>query len=139
SAALELAARMDAVAVPQGDARFFDLVSGHVAVFPGRARSGKPMVLVASPYLPFPLSHGAAVRIYNLMRRAAADFDQVLVAFVETPRPVPAELLDICVEIVTVRRPGSHALPSTERPDTVEEFDSPSFHAALRQTMKKWR
>ncbi len=137
--ALELASKMAAALVPQGDSQFFDLVSGHVAVFPGRAISGKPMVLVASPYLPFPLSHGAAVRIYNLMRRAAADFDQVLVAFVETPRPAPKELLDICVEIVTVQRPGSHALPSTERPDTVEEFDSPAFHASLRQTMKKWR
>ena len=97
------------------------------------------MVLIASPYLPFPLAHGAAVRIYNLMRRAARDFDQVLVAFVEEPRPVPQELREICVEIVTVRRPGSHALPSTPRPDTVEEFDSPAFHAALRQTVAKWK
>ena len=136
--ALKVASRMEAAPVPQGDPRFFDLVSGHVAVFPGRARSGKPVVLVASPYLPYPLSHGAAVRIYNLMRRAAEDFDQVLVVFVESPRPVPEELLNVCVEVVTVRRPGSHALPSTDRPDTVEEFDSPAFHAALRQTVKKW-
>jgi glycosyltransferase involved in cell wall biosynthesis len=136
---LELAAGIDAAPVPRGDSHFFDLVSGDVAVFPGRPASGKPVVLVASPYLPFPLSHGAAVRIYNLMRRGAADFDQVLVAFVEAPRAVPQELLDICIEVVTVRRPGSHALPSTDRPDTVEEFDSPPFRAALRQTMKKWR
>jgi glycosyltransferase involved in cell wall biosynthesis len=114
-------------------------VNGDVAVFPGKAPRGKPVVLVASPYLPFPLAHGAAVRIYNLMRRAAADFDQVLVAFVEEARPVPAELLEICVEVVTVRRTGSHALPSTPRPETVEEFDSGSFHAALRQTIAKWR
>ncbi len=136
--ALEVASRMEAAPVPQGDCGFFDLVSGHVAVFRGRKRSGKPVVLVASPYLPYPLSHGAAVRIYNLMRRGAEDFDQVLVAFVESPRAVPQELLDFCVEVVTVRRPGSHALPSTDRPDTVEEFDTPSFHAALRQTVKKW-
>jgi GT2 family glycosyltransferase/glycosyltransferase involved in cell wall biosynthesis len=136
--ALEAASRMEGTTVPQGDCRFFDLVSGHVAVFPGRGRSGKPVVLVASPYLPYPLSHGAAVRIYNLMRRAAEDFDQVLVTFVESPRPVPRELLNFCAEVVTVRRPGSHALPSTDRPDTVEEFDSPSFHATLRQTVMKW-
>ena len=117
---------------------FFDLVTGDVAVFPGKPKSGKPVVLVVSPYLPFPLAHGAAVRIYNLMRRAARDFDQVLVSFVEEPRPIPDELREICVEIVTVRRPGSHALPSTPRPDTVEEFDSPSFHAAVRQTVAKW-
>jgi len=97
------------------------------------------VVLVASPYVPFPLSHGAAVRIYNLMRRAAADFDLVLVAFTEESIPVPRELRDICAEIVTVRRAGSHALPSRGRPDTVEEFDTPAFHAALRQSIAKWR
>ncbi|MGH9557941.1 MAG: glycosyltransferase, partial [Bryobacteraceae bacterium] len=75
----------------------------------------------------------------NLMRRAARDFDIVLAAFVEQPRAIPAELREICVEVVTVFRAGTHALPSTQRPETVEEFDSPSFHAALRQTIVKWR
>lgn len=117
----------------------FDLCNGQVSVFPGRARRGKPVILIASPYLPFPLSHGAAVRIFNLMREAAPDFDVVLVAFVEEARPVPGELLALCVEVVTVLRPGSHALPSRGRPDTVEEFDTPSFHASLRQTMAKWK
>ena len=117
---------------------FLHLVNGDVAVFPGRPRSRKPMVLVASPYIPFPLSHGAAVRIYNLMSRTARDFDHVLVTFVEESVAVPLELREICVEIVTVRRHGSHALPSTPRPDAVEEFDLPSFHAGLRQTVAKW-
>jgi GT2 family glycosyltransferase/glycosyltransferase involved in cell wall biosynthesis len=139
STPLTLASRIDPTPVPRGDFGFLSLVSGDSAVFPGRTRSGKPVVLVASPYLPFPLSHGAAVRIYNLMRRAATDFDQVLVAFVEQPVPIPQELRDICVEIVTVRRPGSHALPSTPRPETVEEFDSPTFHAALKKTVQKWK
>lgn len=116
----------------------FELFDGSVAVFPGRAPSGKPVVLVASPYLPFPLSHGAAVRIYNLIREAARDFDVVLIAFLEDPRPVPKELLDLCVEVVTVLRRGSHALPSRGRPDTVEEFDSPAFRAVLRQAISKW-
>ena len=134
--ALAFAARQPISAYEEGPTQFFDLVRGDISVFPGCPRSGKPVILVASPYLPFPLSHGAAVRIYNLMRRAARDFDQVLVAFVEDPRPVPAELREICVEVVTVRRPGTHALPSSARPDTVEEFDSPSFHAVLRQTIQ---
>jgi glycosyltransferase involved in cell wall biosynthesis len=115
------------------------LGSGLVAVFPGKAAGGRPRVLVASPYLPFPLSHGGAVRIYNLMRRAAADFDQVLVAFVEDLAPPPAELFEICAEIVLVRRRRSHLRPRTRRPDTVEEFCSVAFAAALRQTARKWR
>jgi GT2 family glycosyltransferase/glycosyltransferase involved in cell wall biosynthesis len=138
-AALEAAASLPAAPLATGDSRFFALVNGDVAVFPGRPRSGKPIVLVASPYVPFPLSHGAAVRIYNLMRRTAQDFDQVLVAFSEDATAVPQELRDICVEIVRVRRAGTHAIPSTPRPDIVEEFDSPTFHAALRQTVAKWK
>jgi glycosyltransferase involved in cell wall biosynthesis len=97
------------------------------------------VVLIASPYIPFPLAHGAAVRIYNLVREAARDFDVVLVAFVEAPHSVPRELLDLCAEVVTVWRPGTHALPDRWRPDTGEEFDTPTFHAALRQTIAKWR
>jgi GT2 family glycosyltransferase len=136
--ALEFVSRLEPAPVAQGSLCFLPLVNGQIAVFPGRPRTGKPVVLVASPYLPFPLSHGAAVRIFNLMRRAAPDFDQVLVAFVESPASVPKELLSICAEVITVTRPGTHALPSTARPDTVEEFDSPSFRAALRQASKKW-
>ena len=118
---------------------FLGLCSGAVSVFPGRPLSGKPRVLVASPYVPFPLSHGGAVRMYNLMRRAAGHFDLILVAFTEQHAPPPPELLEICAEIVLVRRPGSHEPPSHGRPEVVEEFDSPAFHAALEQTVRKWR
>ena len=114
------------------------LTDGSVSVFPGRPATGKPRVLVASPYLPFPLSHGGAVRMYNLMRRAAAEFDLVLVAFTEVAAPPPAEILDICAEVVLVRRAGSHALPLTGRPEVVEEFASLTFRAALQQTVRKW-
>ncbi|HEY1494700.1 MAG TPA: glycosyltransferase [Candidatus Solibacter sp.] len=118
---------------------FLALSDGSVSVFPGRAATGKPRVLVASPYLPFPLSHGGAVRMYNLMRRAAAEFDQVLVAFTEEHSAPPAEVLELFTEVVLVRRTGSHALPFTGRPEVVEEFDSNSFRAALQQTIRKWR
>lgn len=125
--------------VPAGSCEFLDLVRGDIAVFPGKPRSGKPLVLIVSPYLPFPLSHGAAVRIYNLMRETAGEFDLILAALSEQLAPVPKELLELCVEVVNVRRKGTHALPSSSRPDAVEEFDLPSFHQALRWTMAKWR
>ncbi len=137
--ALAFASRLRPEFIEDSRADFWDLANSDVAVFPGKPVSNKPVVLIASPYLPFPLAHGAAVRIYNLMRRAARDFDLVLIACVEQAGPVPRELRDICIEVVTVRRRGSHALPSTTRPDTVEEFDLPAFHAALRQTIAKWK
>ncbi|MEI9813312.1 MAG: glycosyltransferase [Acidobacteriota bacterium] len=138
SKALAAAAHMASAPVTNLDRDLLPLFSGDIAVFPARPRSGKPVVLIASPYLPFPLAHGAAVRIYNLLREAARDFDVVLLAFVETPQTMPRELLDLCVEIVSVWRPGMHTFPDRGRPDTVEEFDRPTFHAALRQTIAKW-
>jgi glycosyltransferase involved in cell wall biosynthesis len=113
--------------------------SGAVTVVPGRVRRKLPVVLIATPYLPFPLAHGGAVRMYNLMRRAAQDYQQILVSFAGETREAPAALLEICCEVVLVERSGTHLLPSTSRPDIVEEFDSPAFHAALRQTVRKWK
>jgi len=109
------------------DTEIFALCNGTVSVFPGaQAKSLQPVVLIASPYLPSPLAHAGAVRTYHLMRRAAADWKQVLVSFVDEPGPLPPELRDICAEVVTVHRTGS-------------EFGSPSFRAALHQTIRKWQ
>jgi GT2 family glycosyltransferase/glycosyltransferase involved in cell wall biosynthesis len=125
-----------AAVIPEHE--ILSLNNGRVAVFPGRdRRHGRPCVLIASCYLPFPLSHGGAVRMYNLMRRAALDFDQVLVAFSTKLEAVPQELLDICAEVVVVQAMGSHDQALTGRPQVVEEFDRPEFHAALRQTIRK--
>ena len=131
------AARIPSPVLP--DNHILAIGSGAVTVVPGHLPRNKPVVLVATPYLPFPLAHGGAVRMYNLMRRAAQDYDQVLVSFAGDSREAPSELLDICCEVVLVKRPGTHLLPSTSRPDIVEEFDSPAFHAALRQTVRKWK
>ncbi len=112
------------------------LGAGDVAVFPGRAQgSGKPVVIV-SPYLPFPLAHGGAVRMYNLMRRG--DGNQVLMAFAGELEKPPDELLDICREVILVRRVGSHYRHDTALPDVVEEFASEAFRACLKQTIQRW-
>ena len=52
------------------------------ARFPPR----RPRVAVLSPYFPYPLSHGGAVRIFNLLREAARRFDIFLFAFTEARR-----------------------------------------------------
>jgi glycosyltransferase involved in cell wall biosynthesis len=137
AAGIALRGRPRAPAV-YSEALVLALTDGSVSVFPGRPATGKPRVLVASPYLPFPLSHGGAVRMYNLMRRAAEEFNLVLVAFTEHPAPPPPEILQICAEVVLVQRAGSHALPLTDRPEVVEEFASETFRAALQQTVRKW-
>ncbi|HYP07137.1 MAG TPA: glycosyltransferase [Bryobacteraceae bacterium] len=148
-AALQEAKEMTryAIAVPPAavplldEERILALGSGDVAVFPGRAANGiqQQPILIATAYMPFPLSHGGAVRMYNLMRRTAADFPQVLITFVDEIHKPPAELLDICAEIVQVRRIGSHVRRERGRPDVVEEFDTPAFRGALQQTLRKWK
>jgi glycosyltransferase involved in cell wall biosynthesis len=50
---------------------------------PARFTPGRPRVLVVSPYLPYPLSHGGAVRIYNLCRALADRVDLILATFRE--------------------------------------------------------
>jgi glycosyltransferase involved in cell wall biosynthesis len=123
---------------PDAIAHALALCTGDVCVTPGVRPGGHPVVMVVTPYLPFPLAHGGAVRMFNLMRRAAVDFDQVLVSFVDEHAPVPPELLAICTEVVTVKRVGTHLYSSRDRPDVVEDFDRPAFHAAIRQTARKW-
>jgi glycosyltransferase involved in cell wall biosynthesis/GT2 family glycosyltransferase len=124
---------------PFDEEKILAIAGGDVAVFPGQRPGGKPVILIASPYIPFPLSHGGAVRMFNLMRRAAHDFDQVLVCFVDELHSPPREVLDSCVEVVTVRRQGSHQRPLTSRPGVVEEFDSKAFHATVELALRKWK
>jgi O-antigen biosynthesis protein len=114
------------------------LGSGDIAAFPGRAAPAPRTILIASPYVPYPLSHGGAVRIFNLMKQASTASELVLIAFCnELPEPAD-ELLDLCREVVLVRRHGTHYRRSTPRPDVVEEFDSAAFRACLKQTMRRW-
>jgi glycosyltransferase involved in cell wall biosynthesis len=109
-----------------------------VAVFPGVVKGGRRTIAVVSPYLPFPLSHGGAVRIYNLMRRVAEEWDQMLIAFCDDLATPPRELLELCRAVVLVRRRGSHYRRDTPLPDIVEEFDSETFRACLKQTVRQW-
>lgn len=119
--------------------RFLSLTNGDTAVFPGRAPSAKSVIVVASAYLPYPLSHGGAVRIFNLITQAAREFEVILVSFTEQWNQPPVELLAIATEVVLVRRSGTHYRISTDLPDVVEEFASTTFAEALRQTVKKWK
>ena len=115
------------------------IVPREAVVYAGKPASGKPRVLIASAYLPFPLSHGGAVRIHNLTSRAAADWDQILICFTETEVRPPAQLLEVFAEVILVPRIGSHLVKRSRRPETVEEFASATFRAALRDAVRRWK
>ena len=99
------------------DADIFALCDGSVCVFPGAdVRSDLPVMILATSSLPSPSR-------YDFVRGAAPKWKQVLISLVERSAPPAPELLEICAEVVTVRH---------------GELDSPSFGAALRQTVRKW-
>jgi glycosyltransferase involved in cell wall biosynthesis len=130
-----LSAERPAIAASPSPARAPD----HAVVYPGKTPAGKPRILIASAYVPFPLSHGGAVRMHNLTLRAAEHWDQILLCFTETAEPPARELTDRFLEVVFVRRTGSHLIQDRGRPEMVAQFDSAVFRNALRESIRKWK
>jgi ribosomal protein S18 acetylase RimI-like enzyme len=109
--------------------------TGH-RMLEGRARrEGRASVAVLSPYFPFPLSHGGAVRIFNLLREIAHEFDVVLYAFIEdeiSPQDL-APVLDVVTRVYLVKKPRYREPRwSTLQPPEVCEYFSPAMHDLWR-------
>ena len=86
-----------------------------------RADRGNPRVLVVSPYLPFPLSHGGAVRIYNLCRSLKDRVDFTLACFHEANEKVCYdELHEVFREVYVVDVDEKRPDPSV--PKQVAEY-----------------
>jgi glycosyltransferase involved in cell wall biosynthesis len=88
---------------------------------------------VLTPYFPYPLSHGGAVRIFHLLREMAKEFDIDLLTFFDTDNDLPtAPLLEFCARIVLVRKPRYREPRwSTLLPPEVHEFRSPAMAQAV--------
>jgi len=96
---------------------------------PGRRR-----IAVLSPYFPYPLSHGGAVRIYHILREMARDFDIELFAFTDGTAPETAPILEICARVVLVEKPRYREPRwSTLLPPDVHEFESDAMRKALSE------
>jgi len=90
-------------------------------------------IAIVSPYFPYPLAHGGAVRIFNLLREMSCEFDIFLFAFrdaetAEDLRPV----LDLCARVILADK-ARYREPrwSTLLPPEVHEFQSPAMSRAL--------
>jgi glycosyltransferase involved in cell wall biosynthesis len=106
---------------------------GNVAWSPQHSRGfrGKPRVLVVSPYLPFPLSHGGAVRIYNLCRAMAGEIDFVLACFREAGEVVKyPELHEVFREVYVVDADEKYFDPAV--PARVAEYRNTAMTDLLR-------
>ncbi|HXS96234.1 MAG TPA: glycosyltransferase [Candidatus Limnocylindrales bacterium] len=115
--------RQDRSVIPEGSRAWNGRPSS-----PDRAR-----VAVLSPYFPYPLSHGGAVRIYNLLREIAREFDVELLAFSDSGvEPELAPLLEFCARVVLVGKPRYREPRwSSLLPPEVHEFRSPAMREAI--------
>jgi glycosyltransferase involved in cell wall biosynthesis len=98
-------------------------------------------IAVLSPYFPYPLSHGGAVRIFHLVRELAREFDVCLFAFTDAPeRPEAAPVLDYCARVVLVQKPRYREPRwSTLLPPEVHEFRSPAMRRAIDDERRDFR
>ena len=114
---------------PQRPARY----RGNLAWSPSdnRQMRDKPRVLVVSPYLPFPLSHGGAVRIYNLCRVLSDRVDFILATFHESGEKICYdELNKVFREIYVVDIDEKHADETVPR--QVAEYRNAAMEDLIR-------
>jgi ribosomal-protein-alanine acetyltransferase len=107
--------------------------AGHL-VLEGRARRAKrKSIAVLTPYFPYPLSHGGAVRMFNLLRETAREFDVILYAFTEGPATEPGPVVEFCSRVYLVEKPRYREPRwSTIAPPEVGEYYSPAMVALWR-------
>jgi glycosyltransferase involved in cell wall biosynthesis len=108
-------------------------VRGNLAWSPFHSQGwrGNPRVLVVSPYLPFPLSHGGAVRIYNLCRSLAGRIDFVLACFHEAGEAIHYdELHEVFREVYVVDVDEKHSDNSV--PAQIAEYRNAAMSDLIR-------
>ncbi len=99
----------------------------------------RPRVAVLSPYFPWPLSHGGAVRIYHLLREAARSFDVFLFAFAEGQEEDFGPLLDFCARVVLVAKPRYREPRwASLAPPEVCEYEARAMRRALEACRDLW-
>ena len=95
----------------------------------GRTR-GHAKVALLTPYFPYPLAHGGAVRIFSLLRETAREFDVTLYAFTEEEIPdddLPP-IVALTERIYLVKKPRYREPRwSTLLPPEVHEYSSPEM------------
>ena len=102
-------------------------------------RTGCPRVLVVSPFLPYPLSHGGAVRIFNLCRALAGKVDFAIVAIREQNEFVDYDRLHEVFSLVRIV--DLDELPSVDAalPQQVRHYNSHSLRALIASLAKTWQ
>jgi len=105
---------------------------------PALTRTHRLKVLLVSPFLPYPLSHGGAVRIYNLCRALRGRVDFSLVALHENQEVIHyAELQEIFQQIRVVDNDEA-ASAAPQLPAQVRQHNSRALRAAVEELAAEW-
>lgn len=111
---------------------------GHRIVEGRPASPARAPFAVLTPYFPWPLAHGGAVRLYYLLREAAREYDIDLYAFTEHETEADLDrLAHFCRRLYLVPKPRYREPEwSTLRPPQVEEYRSPTMDVLLAANTK---
>ncbi len=119
------------------------------SIYPSNVQeiAGRPLaprrrrIAIVSPYFPYPLSHGGAVRIFNLLREMAGEFDIFLFAFLDRETAAEfAPVLEHCARVILVGKPRYREPRwSTLLPPEVHEFRSPAMQAAVGRVRREYK
>jgi ribosomal-protein-alanine acetyltransferase len=103
------------------------------------ARGGRRRIGVLSPFSPYPLSHGGAVRLWNLLREMAKEFDVYLFFFREQETAAGLRpLLEFVTAIGMVTKPR-YRRPrwASLAPPEVLEYESPPMRRLLDRAIRE--
>lgn len=108
-------------------------------IFPGRQpRPGHRRIAVLTPFSPWPLAHGGAVRLYNLLREMAREFDVYLFAFREKEQGDDLRpLAEFCTSVHMVSKPRYREPRwASLLPPEVREYESGPMRRLIAQVMR---
>jgi O-antigen biosynthesis protein len=100
-------------------------------------------VLFACPYIPYPPSHGGAVRMYNLIKQLARTHEIYLLSFVENESELVnhAHLSEFCRDVRLILRQESWRRDKVlwlQPQSSLNEFYSIEYEAALQDMVDKY-
>jgi polysaccharide biosynthesis protein PslH len=96
-------------------------------------------VLVVSPFLPYPLSHGGAVRIFNLCRALSDRVDFGLIAIREAGDVVDYAKLHNVFRNVWIADLDERESSDLRLPGQVRRYESPSLRALVVDLCQNWK
>ncbi len=122
-------------AMNRGAAAFSAHHRGHT----GGESGDRLRVLLVSPFLPYPLSHGGAVRIFNLCRDLAPQVDFCLIALREHGETVDYDKLHEVFEQVHIVDIDERAVRDPSLPEQVRGHHSAVLEALIARLADTWR